>query len=50
LDRYARTDVTALAADEEVAEQVRRDQLIGPDQAAEHLETNGVPAAVPGHT
>lgn len=36
--RYARTDIGALADDEELCEQVRRSQLVGPDQAAEHME------------
>ncbi|MEU7745401.1 hypothetical protein [Nonomuraea sp. NPDC049158] len=37
-DRYARTDIAALAEDEDLMEQVRRDQLLGPEQAAEHAE------------
>jgi hypothetical protein len=37
-DRYARTDIAALADDEDLMEQVRRDQLLGPEQAAEHAE------------
>jgi hypothetical protein len=37
-DRYARADVQALAGDDDLAEQVRADRLLGPNQAAEHLE------------
>ncbi|MER5424379.1 3'-5' exonuclease [Streptosporangium roseum] len=36
--RYARADIAALSGEEEVMEQVRREQLLGPEQAAEHLE------------
>jgi hypothetical protein len=36
--RYAVADIEALAADEDLAEQVRGNRLLGPDQAAEHLE------------
>ncbi|WP_427896716.1 hypothetical protein ACQHIV_42280 (plasmid) [Kribbella sp. GL6] len=36
--RYARADVEALATDEDLAEQLRGDRLLGPDQAAVHLE------------
>jgi hypothetical protein len=36
--RYARLDIAALAGDEELTEQVRRDQLLGPEQAAQHAE------------
>jgi Exonuclease len=36
--RYARADITALTADEDLMEAVRRDQLLGPNQAAEHME------------
>lgn len=36
--RYALVDVDALAGDEDLAEQVRRSRLLGPDQSAEHLE------------
>jgi hypothetical protein len=36
--RWARTDIARLAGDEELAERVRREQLLGPDQAAEFLE------------
>jgi hypothetical protein len=37
-DRYAREDLDALAADEELTEQVRADRLLMSHQAAEHLE------------
>jgi hypothetical protein len=36
--RWARTGIARLAGDEELAERVRREQLLGPDQAAEFLE------------
>jgi hypothetical protein len=36
--RWRRTDIARLAGDEELAERVRREQLLGPDQAAEYLE------------
>ena len=36
--RYARTDIAALTADEDLMERVRREQLLGPDQAAGHME------------
>lgn len=36
--RYARTDIEALAANEELVEQLLADRLLGPNQAAEHLE------------
>lgn len=36
--RYARVDVEALAADDELQEQVEADRLVGPDQAAGRLE------------
>jgi len=36
--RWARTGIASLAGDEELAERVRREQLLGPDQAAEHME------------
>lgn len=36
--RYARTDIAALAGDEDLAERVRREQLLGPRQAAQHME------------
>lgn len=36
--RYATADLDVLAADEELADQVRGSRLLGPDQAAEHLE------------
>src|SRR5260370_4542678 len=36
--RYSRTDIAALTADEDLMERVRREQLLGPDQAAEHME------------
>jgi hypothetical protein len=36
--RWARADLDALAADAELAEQVRADRLLGPDQAAAHLD------------
>lgn len=37
-DRWASAVIEELAADEELAEQVRRSRLLGPDQAAEHLQ------------
>ncbi|GAA1015920.1 hypothetical protein Aple_010890 [Acrocarpospora pleiomorpha] len=37
-DRWARTDVAALTEDEELIERVRREQLLGPEQAAVHME------------
>ncbi|MFI7467501.1 exonuclease domain-containing protein [Nonomuraea sp. NPDC049646] len=37
-DRYARTDVAALADDEDLVERVRRERLLGPEQAAQHME------------
>lgn len=40
--RWARTDIARLAGDEDLAERVRRAQLLGPDQAAEHLEVRRV--------
>jgi hypothetical protein len=36
--RYARTDIAVLTADEDLMERIRREQLLGPDQAAEHME------------
>ena len=36
--RWAREDVARLAADDELAGRVRRDRLLGPDQAAEYME------------
>ncbi|MFI6816073.1 3'-5' exonuclease [Nonomuraea sp. NPDC050328] len=36
--RYAGADVAALADDEDLVEQVRRQQLLGPEQAAQHAE------------
>jgi hypothetical protein len=36
--RWARTGIARLAGDEELAERVRREQLLGPDQAAVHME------------
>ena len=36
--RWARTDIARLAGDEELLERVRREQLLGPDQAAVHME------------
>ncbi len=36
--RWARTDIARLAGDEDLIEQVRREQLLGPDQAAQHME------------
>jgi len=36
--RYARTDIAVLAGDEDLAERVRREQLLGPRQAAQHME------------
>lgn len=38
LDRYAKSDLDALAGDEDLAEQVRLDRLLMTHQAAEHLE------------
>ncbi len=38
LDRYAKADLDALAADEDLAEQLRADRLLMGHQAAEHLE------------
>lgn len=38
--RFA-ADVQALAADEEPAERIGADRLLGPDQAAERLESKG---------
>jgi hypothetical protein len=40
--RWARADVDRLVGDEDLAEQVRRGQLVGPDQAAELLEVRRV--------
>jgi predicted secreted protein len=34
----ARTGIARLAGDEELAERMRREQLLGPDQAAQHME------------
>ncbi|MCL2586088.1 MAG: hypothetical protein FWE35_26945, partial [Streptosporangiales bacterium] len=36
--RWAREDIARMAADEELAERVRRDRLLGPEQSAEHME------------
>jgi hypothetical protein len=36
--RWAREDVARLAADEDLLERVRRERLLGPDQAAEYME------------
>jgi hypothetical protein len=36
--RWARTDIARLAGDEELLERVRREQLLGPEQAAVHME------------
>lgn len=36
--RWARVDIAALTEDEELVEQVRRERLLGPEQAATHLE------------
>jgi hypothetical protein len=36
--RWAREDVARLAADEDLADELRRARLLGPDQAAEHME------------
>jgi|GEM_PF-872095 len=36
--RWARTDIARLAGDEDLLERVRREQLLGPDQAAQHME------------
>jgi hypothetical protein len=40
--RWARADIARLAGDQDLAERVRREQLLGPDQAAEHLEVRRV--------
>ncbi|GLX06584.1 3'-5' exonuclease [Microbispora sp. NBRC 16548] len=36
--RWARTDIAALTEDEALIERVRREQLLGPEQAAQHME------------
>jgi hypothetical protein len=36
--RWARVDIARLSGDEELMERVRREQLLGPDQAAMHME------------
>lgn len=36
--RYPRGDIAALAADEDLAERLAADRLLGPEQAAQHLE------------
>lgn len=36
--RWAREDIARLAGDEDLAERVRRDRLLGPDQSAEYME------------
>jgi hypothetical protein len=36
--RYARIGIAALSADDELIDRVRRDQQLGPDQAATHME------------
>jgi hypothetical protein len=36
--RYARSDIAALAADQDLAERVAAERLLGPEQAAQHLE------------
>jgi hypothetical protein len=36
--RYATVDIDALAGDEDLLEDVRANRLLGPDQAAEHME------------
>ena len=36
--RWARTDIARLAGDEDLLERVRREQLLGPEQAAVHME------------
>jgi hypothetical protein len=36
--RWAREDIARLAGDEELAERVRRERLLGPDQAADFME------------
>lgn len=36
--RWAREDIARLAGDEDLAEQVRRERLLGPEQAAEYME------------
>jgi DNA polymerase III epsilon subunit-like protein len=38
MERYARADLEALAADEDLAEQVRLDRLLMTQEAAQHLE------------
>ena len=38
LGRYARSDLDALAAEEDLGGRVRAERLLGPDQAAAHLE------------
>ncbi|MEV7012033.1 3'-5' exonuclease [Streptosporangium sp. NPDC051022] len=40
--RYRRTDIAALSGDEDLMEEVRREQLLGPEQAAQHLEMRRV--------
>jgi DNA polymerase III epsilon subunit-like protein len=40
--RYARSDLAALAGDQDLAEQVAADRLLGPEQAAAHLEVRRV--------
>jgi hypothetical protein len=36
--RWARTDIARLAGDEDLVDRVRREQLLGPEQAAVHME------------
>jgi hypothetical protein len=36
--RWERSDIARLAGDEELSERVRREQLLGPDQAAQHMQ------------
>ena len=36
--RWSRAEVEVLATDEQLGERLRRDRLLGPDQAAEHLQ------------
>jgi hypothetical protein len=40
--RWARADIARLVGDQDLADRVRRAQLLGPDQAAEHLEVRRV--------
>ncbi|WP_431929859.1 hypothetical protein [Nonomuraea jabiensis] len=40
--RYSRLDLARLAGDEELVERVRRNSLLGPEQAARHMEVRRV--------